>query len=159
MKRNILLVHLVAALGIGSALASTVPAPRISDVRTTAYTFGYADNGNNPTSNAIGRPLRTGRVKSAAADWSRWPLGTHFRIAETGQEYIVDDIGSAMVGTGTIDLFKPTSGEMNRWGVRNVTIEIIEWGSPEKSLEILKPRQKFRHVREMVNDLVEQNAA
>lgn len=61
-----------------------------------------------------------------------------------------------MVGTGTIDLFKPSSREMSRWGVRKVTIELIEWGSPEKSLKTLLPRKKWRHVREMVEDLLAQ---
>jgi 3D (Asp-Asp-Asp) domain-containing protein len=133
--------------------------PVISEVRTTAYTYGAAENGAHPRSNAIGKPLKSGKVRSAAADWSRWPLGTRFRVVETGQEYVVDDIGSAMVGTGTIDLFKPTGREMSRWGVRKVTIELIEWGSPEKSLEVLLPRKKFRHVREMVEDLLAQRAA
>ncbi len=130
----------------------------IERVRTTAYTYGASENGAYPTSNAVGQPLKTGKVKSAAADWSRWPLGTRFRIVETGQEYVVDDIGSAMVGTGTIDLFKPTSREMDRWGVRHVTIEIREWGSPEKSLQVLMERRKARHVREMVDDLLAQQA-
>ncbi len=116
---------------------------RISNVRTTAYTYGVAENGAYPTSNAVGGRLKTGNVKSAAADWSRWPLGTRFRIVETSQEYVVDDYGSAMVGTGTIDLFKASSREMDRWGVRHVTIEIIEWGSPEKSLEILSSRKNI----------------
>lgn len=132
--------------------------PRIENVRTTAYTFGASENGDHPVSNAVGQPLKTGKVKSAAADWSRWPLGTKFRVVETGQEYVVDDIGSAMVGTGTIDLFKPSTREMNRWGVRHVTIEIREWGSPEKSLQVLMERRKFRHVREMVDDLLVQQA-
>jgi len=77
---------------------------------------------------------------------------------ETGHEYIVDDTGSAMVGTNTIDLFKPNSGAMNRWGVRHVTIEILEWGSPDRSLQILMQRRKFRHIREMVSDLLVQRA-
>jgi hypothetical protein len=34
--------------------------------------------------------------------------------------------------------------------VRRVTIEILEWGSPERSLSILKERGRMRHVREMV---------
>ena len=127
---------------------------RIEKVRTTAYTYGVAENGDYPTSNAIGSRLKAGKVRSAAADWSRWPLGTRFRVVESGQEYVVDDIGSAMVGTSTIDLFKPSSREMNRWGVRHVTIEILEWGSPDKSLKILLPRRSFRHVREMVETLL-----
>jgi 3D (Asp-Asp-Asp) domain-containing protein len=131
---------------------------RIGKVRTTAYTYGAAENGARPTSNAIGKRLKAGKVSSAAADWSRWPLGTRFRVVETGHEYIVDDTGSAMVGTNTIDLFKPNSRAMSRWGVRHVTIEILEWGSPEESLEILMERRKHRHVREMVSDLLVQKA-
>lgn len=130
---------------------------RIESVRTTAYTYGADENGDYPTSNALGQPLKAGRVRSAAADWSLYPVGTRFRIVETGQDYIVDDYGSAMVGTGTIDLFKPSSGEMNRWGVRRVTIEILEWGSPERSLEILSERKGLRHIREMVSRLELQN--
>lgn len=101
----------------------------------------------------MGKPLKTGKLQSAAADWSQWPVGTHFRVVETGQEYIVDDTGSALVGTNTIDLFKSSTQAMNRWGVRHVTIEIIEWGSPEKSLEILKDRTRVKHNREMVRNL------
>jgi transposase len=47
----------------------------------------------------------------------------------------------------------PTYGQVDRWGKRDVTIEIIEWGSLEKSLEILKPRAKASHVRQMVKAL------
>jgi 3D (Asp-Asp-Asp) domain-containing protein len=131
---------------------------RITKVRTTAYTYGAAENGSHPTSNAVGKCLKAGKVSSAAADWSRWPLGTRFRVVETGQEHIVDDIGSAMVGTNTIDLFKPTSGAMSHWGVRHVTIEILEWGSVDESLHVLKDRRKSPHVREMVSKLTVQNA-
>ena len=132
---------------------------RITKVRTTAYTYGAAENGAYPNSNAVGKRLKSGKVSSAAADWSRWPLGTRFRVVETGREYIVDDIGSAMVGTNTIDLFKPNNRAMNRWGVRHVTIEILEWGSPEESLEVLMERRKSRHVREMVSDLLVQRSS
>jgi hypothetical protein len=97
-----------------------------------------------------------GKVSSAAADWSRWPLGTRFRVLETGREHAIDDTGSAMVGTNTIDLFKPNHRAMNQWGVRHVTIEILEWGSPEESLEVLMKRRKFPHIREMVSDLLVQ---
>lgn len=130
---------------------------RIEQVRTTAYTYGSAENGDCPVSNALGRPLKSGRVCSAAADWSRWPVGTHFRVVETGQEYVVDDYGSAMIGTSTIDLFKSSNSEMNRWGVRKVTIEILEWGSIDRSLEILKERRSAQ-VREMVENLLAQRA-
>lgn len=143
---------------VWASKGSGVRGPRIEKVRTTAYTYGVEENGSYPNSNAIGTKLKTGRVHSAAADWSRWPLGTRFRVVETGQEFVVDDIGSAMVGTSTIDLFKASAREMNRWGVRHVTIEILEWGSPEKSLKTLLPRRHSRHVREMVASLLAQKA-
>ena len=83
---------------------------------------------------------------------------TRFRVVETGQEYIIDDIGGAIVGTNTIDLFKPNIRAMRLWGVRDVTIEILEWGSPEESLEILMERRKSRPARQMVARLLVQNA-
>jgi hypothetical protein len=87
---------------------------------------------------------------SAASDWSHFPLGTRFRIADTKEEYVIDDYGSAMIGTDTIDLYKPSRLEMNRWGVRHVDIDILEWGSEEQSLKVLAPRCKHRCVRQMV---------
>jgi 3D (Asp-Asp-Asp) domain-containing protein len=148
----------VAASAFAARDIDTQVGQRIKKVRTTAYTYGAEENGVHANSNAIGAPLKSGRVSSAAADWSRWPLGTRFRVVETGREYIVDDIGRAMVGTNTIDLFKPNSRAMNRWGVRHVTIEILEWGSPDESLEVLQDRRKFPHVREIVSDLLAQKA-
>jgi len=148
---------LVVMLGVvwTAEAAKTGPqlGQRIEAVRTTAYTYGAECNGDYPASNALGQPLKAGKVRSAAADWSLYPVGTRFRVVETGQDYVVDDYGSAMVGNGTIDLFKPSSREMSRWGVRKVTIEILEWGSPEKSLKILSERKKLRHIREMVSRL------
>lgn len=55
-----------------------------------------------------------------------------------------------MIGTDTIDLYKPSRLEMNRWGVRHVDIDILEWGSEEQSLKVLAPRCKHRCVRQMV---------
>jgi len=113
-------------------------------VRTTAYTG---------TKNAIGGRLSHGSVTSAASDWSRFPLGTRFRIRETGRIYEIDDYGSALVGTHTIDLAKTGKSGVNAWGVRWVNIDIIKWGSPRRSLEVLTPRVKYRHIRPMVTDL------
>ncbi len=113
-------------------------------VRTTAYTG---------TKNAIGGRLSHGSVTSAASDWSRFPLGTRFRIRETGRVYEIDDYGSALVGTHTIDLAKTGKQGVNAWGVRWVNIDIIKWGSPRRSLEVLTPRVNYRHIRPMVTDL------
>ena len=87
---------------------------------------------------------------SAASDWSRWPLGTKFRIVDTDEVFQIDDYGSALIGTETIDLYKTNRLAMRQWGVRRVDIDVIEWGSPEKSLEVLAPRSKNRGVRRMI---------
>src|SRR5439155_12177898 len=103
--------------------------------------------------NAIGNYLSGRHVLSAASDWSRFPLGTRFRIVGTTEEYIIDDYGPALVGTNTIDLYKPSRLEMKRWGVRHVDIDVLEWGSEEQSLKVLAPRCKHRCVRQMVTAL------
>jgi 3D (Asp-Asp-Asp) domain-containing protein len=117
------------------------PHPKTFRVRTTAY-IGKR--------NAIGKPLSHGPVISAASDWSEFPLGTRFRVRQTGKTYIIDDYGSALVGTRTIDLCKPAASHMHAWGVKWVDIEILEWGSSRRSLEVLSPRIKVRYVRPMV---------
>jgi 3D (Asp-Asp-Asp) domain-containing protein len=119
-------------------------------VRTTAYTHSESDHLKYGRSTAIGTTLQSGTIKSAAADWSRWPAGTLFRILETGELYQVDDYGWALAGTNTIDLYKPSRAAMNRWGVRRVTIENLRWGDPERSLTILRPRAKHAHVKRMI---------
>ncbi len=119
---------------------------RISKVRTTAYT--HTEQGGSR--NAIGTKLSGKNVKSAAADWSRWPLGTKFRIVDTDEVFQIDDYGSALIGTGTIDLYKTNRLAMNKWGVRKVDIDVIEWGSAEKSLQVLAPRRGNRRVRQMI---------
>jgi len=42
---------------------------------------------------------------------------------------------------------------MKRWGVRNVDIDILQWGSEEKSLKVLGPRAKHQTVRRMIAGL------
>lgn len=126
------------------ARAISTTASRFMYVRTTAY--HHTEPGGRVT--AIGGYLKP--VHSAAADWSWLPAGTRFRIVGTGEEYTVEDYGSALVGRYTIDLYKSTRAEMNRWGVRYVQIEILQLGSYPVSLAVLIPRQKFAHVREMV---------
>ncbi|MBU3665362.1 MAG: hypothetical protein FGM15_05725 [Chthoniobacterales bacterium] len=128
------------------------PAP-VQNVRTTAYTHTESDHRKHGRSTASGTTLQRGSINSAAADWSRWPLGTKFRLVETGEVYEVDDYGWMLAGTNTIDLYQPTRAQMNRWGVRRVTIEILEWGDPQRSYAVLKPREKHAHVRRMVRQL------
>jgi 3D (Asp-Asp-Asp) domain-containing protein len=125
----------------------------VQQVRTTAYTHTEADHLRHGRRSAAGTPLQSGRITSAAADWSRWPVGTLFRVRETGRLYLVDDYGRALVGTNTIDLYKTSRGDMNRWGVRRVTIENIRWGDVDRSLAILRPRKKYKHVRRMIDQI------
>jgi 3D (Asp-Asp-Asp) domain-containing protein len=121
-------------------------ARHVPNVRTTAYTHSEGSGAHN----AVGTHLSGRHVMSAASDWSRYPLGTRFRIASTNEEYVIDDYGWALVGTDTIDLYKPSRLEMRRWGVRHVDIDILQWGSEEQSLKVLAPRCKHRQIRQMV---------
>ena len=116
------------------------------EVRTTAYTRSH----HGTVKNAKDSELKAGDLNSAAADWSRFPLGTKFNICGTRQTYVVDDYGPALVGTDNIDLYMASPREMHRWGVRKVTIDIIEPGSYDRSLALLKPRKHVPYVRRMV---------
>ncbi len=122
-------------------------------VRTTAYT--HTEKGGRR--NALGAYLSGRHVQSAASDWSRFPLGTRFRIVDTKEEFIIDDYGTALVGTNTINLYKTSRLEMKRWGVRNVDIDIMQWGSDEQSLKVLAPRAKHPQVRAMIASLRKKN--
>jgi 3D (Asp-Asp-Asp) domain-containing protein len=129
--------------------ATITGARRIANVRTTAYT--HTEGGGHR--NAIGTRLAGADVMSAAADWSRFPLGTRFQIVGTSERYVIDDYGGALVGTNTIDLYKATRSAMRAWGVRRVDIDITSWGSKEQSLKVLQPRRKNRLIRQMIAGL------
>lgn len=125
----------------------------VQAVRTTAYTHTESDHRKYARRNALGTQLCCGAINSAAADWSRWPAGTVFRIRETGEIFKVDDYGWALAGTNTIDLYKPSRHAMNSWGVRRVNIEIMQWGDAWKSYAVLKPRSKHAHVKRMLKQI------
>jgi 3D (Asp-Asp-Asp) domain-containing protein len=93
------------------------------------------------------------QIGSAAADWSRWPAGTVFRLLSTGQNYRVEDYGWALAGRNTIDLYMPNQREMNSWGARQESIEILKWGDPQESLQFLRRHQDYRHIKRMVLEL------
>ena len=151
-RLNLTLAGLVACFVVGCA---TQPNPtigsaqRMQNVRTTAYTHSEGSGCHN----ALDSRLSGQHVMSAASDWSHFPLGTRFRIAETNEQYIIDDYGGALIGTDTIDLYKPSRLEMKRWGVRHVDIDILQWGSEEESLKVLAVRTKHRCARQMVASL------
>lgn len=92
-------------------------------------------------------------IGSAAADWSRWPAGTTFRILSTGQLYRVDDYGWALSGRNTLDLYMATPRDMNTWGARTEPIQVLKWGDPQESYRLLQPHQSSRHIRRMMLEL------
>src|SRR6266478_9434605 len=141
-----------ACLVVGCATQSkpsVSSARHVPNVRTTAYTHSEGSGSHN----AVGTYLSGRHVMSAASDWSRYPLGTRFRITATNEEYIIDDYGWALVGTDTIDLYKSSRLDMKQWGVRHVDLDILQWGSEEESLKVLAPRCKNHCVRQMVASL------
>jgi 3D (Asp-Asp-Asp) domain-containing protein len=99
---------------------------------------------------AVSKPPQIG---SAAADWARWPAGTVFRLLSTGQNYRVEDYGWALSGRNTIDLYMANQREMNSWGAREETIQVLKWGDPQESLQFLRRHQDYRHIKRMVLEL------
>ena len=148
---NLAFAGVLACFVVGCATQSkptvTTSGKRIPKVRTTAYT---QHEGGSGAHNAVGTYLSGRQVLSAASDWSRYPLGTRFRLVDTKEEYVIDDYGNALVGTDTIDLYKTSRSEVRNWGVRYVDIDILQWGSEEESLKVLAPRCKVRCVKKMV---------
>ena len=123
---------------------------RVRHVRTTAYTCTESDHLEYGSMNAAGTPLRySSSVVSAAADWSVYPIGTTFRIKGMKPLFVVDDYGSALVGTNTIDIYTPSKSHMRAWGRRNVEISIVRWGSYARSAELLSGRTGHSHCRQM----------
>ena len=47
----------------------------------------------------------------------------------------------------------PNQREMNQWGVRQETIQILQWGDPQESLNFLRRHQDYKHIRRMVLEL------
>jgi 3D (Asp-Asp-Asp) domain-containing protein len=122
-------------------------------VKTTAYSHVESDSLKYGKANASGGQLKYGTVRSAAADWSVFPLGTVFKIEGQPHIYQVDDYGSALVGTKTIDLYKPSRDGIKDWGARNVKIKVLKWGSYSQSLSVLKNRTGYSHVRSMISGI------
>jgi 3D (Asp-Asp-Asp) domain-containing protein len=153
MKILTLLAVTVGALILPACESSKSARAGKLEFTATAYSSGSQCNGPWAHRNALGGELKSGPVTSAAADWSRLPVGTKFRVQETGRIYQVDDYGSAMVGKNKVDLYKTNYRDVYHWGVRNVTLEILEWGCPVESLAILRPRSHYQHVKAMVEQL------
>ena len=99
---------------------------------------------------AVSQPPKIG---SAAADWSRWPMGTTFRLLSTGQMYRVEDYGWALSGRNTIDLYMANQRDMNSWGARQEPIQVLQWGDPQQSLQVLRSHSDYKHIKRMVLEL------
>ena len=134
-----------------------VPTENVNDgwlkVRTTAYTHSERDHKPYGRKTARGNTLKYGKLRSAAADWSKFPVGTRFEIKGDPNIYEVDDYGSALVGKNTIDLYKPSLSSMNKWGCRHVPIRILKWGCFDRSYQIMRVRTHNKYVRRMVNSI------
>lgn len=129
-------------------------------VRTTAYTCTEADHLRFGSRSAAGTPLRAdSSFSSAAADWSLYPVGTVFKIKGISRLFVVDDYGSALVGTGTIDLYMPDHAAMDAWGCRKVEITVVKWGSHARGAALLYPRIHHAHCRRMYAAIVSRMSA
>ena len=150
-RLNLAFAGALACFVVGCATQTAKPTltsgKRLPKVRTTAYT---QHEGGSGAHNAVGTYLSGRHVLGAASDWSRYPLGTRFRLVDSSEEYVIDDYGNALVGTDTIDLYKGSRSEVRDWGVRYVDIDILQWGSEEESLKVLTPRCKHSCVKKMV---------
>jgi len=140
----------------GTALRGKASLHKIVRVKATAYCHTERAHRRYGKSNAVDGRLAAAQFNSAAADWSRFPVGTKFRIVGSDRLYVIDDYGSALVGTNNIDLYMRSRREMVNWGCRRVTIELLEVGSYQQSLKILKPRTRIAYVWRMVQNLESQ---
>jgi 3D (Asp-Asp-Asp) domain-containing protein len=118
-------------------------------VRTTSYSHMEGEIGAPGRMNAAGTILKYGQVRSAAADWSKYPVGTTFKIKGLPYTYVVDDYGSSLVGTNTIDIFHPSLSSMRRWATRPAEITVVHWGSWERTANLLKGRCRHSHCAQM----------
>ena len=137
----------------GMPVYSTTERTRL--VRTTAYHCRESDHVQYGSLNAAGTQLQfTNRVRSAAADWSVYPVGTVFKVKGQPYLYVVDDYGSALTGTQTVDLYMPNETYMKAWGSRTVELTVMRWGSFEQSADMLSKRTSYQHCRQMYMAIV-----
>jgi len=141
----------ISSVAAPKGLSSIDKSGVIRNVKTTAYTESESDHIVYGAKSAVGNELKFGAVRSAAADWSVYPVGTEFKIEGEPYVYEVDDYGSALTGTETIDLYRPSKASMDHWGARHVNIQVLKWGSYARSLSIMKPRDgKKPHIHQMI---------
>ena len=67
----------------------------------------------------------TPKFGTIAVDPSVIPYGTKVYIPRFGQTFIAEDCGGGIKGN-RIDIFMNSESECNSWGVRSITIEILD---------------------------------
>jgi len=132
------------------SMQETKKVKRVTTTTTTRVTKTTLTTRGAKRAVAVSKPPRVG---SAAADWSRWPMGTTFRLLSTGQVYRVEDYGWALSGRNTIDLYMSNQRDMNTWGARQEPIQILRWGDPQQSLQFLQSHTDYKHIKRMVLEL------
>ena len=120
------LIFIGETIAVKASAAKTNSSPKESDeqeytMRATAYT-AYCTGCSGITAN--GTDLRTyPNQKVIAVDPRVIPLGTKVWVEGYG-EAIAADTGGAIKGN-KIDVFIPTDGQARNWGVRTVTVKIL----------------------------------
>ncbi len=155
---SLILAALASAVSPAGADPSEANPLLLRGVRTTAYTHTEKDHLPYGKRSALGTELRFDPDHhSVAADWSRFPLGTKFRIRGHDRLFVVEDYGSALVGTHTIDLYFPTEEGMDEWGLRFVDLEIVKMGSFHESRKILAVRARHPYCLAMLASMTADN--
>ncbi|MEM1294025.1 MAG: hypothetical protein AAGH89_01595 [Verrucomicrobiota bacterium] len=125
------------------------------EVETTGYSHTQESQKKWGLVTASGAPLQSTKAhNSAAADWSRFPVGTVFRLSNYPERFVVEDYGPALVGKDVIDIYRSDRESANNWGRQMLTIEILEWGSFERSREILATRLQVPYCKTMHDAIV-----
>lgn len=148
MKNKLLLV--ATSLALSSCATQKESVITTSKVKTTAYTHNEADHLRYGKKTAIGTTLKEGVV---ATDWSVYPVDSILLI--DGVEYTVEDYGSALVGKDVpvVDVYVPSFSRMYAYGAQHHEVQVVKWGDWERSRTILQDRQKYKHCRQMLNNM------
>lgn len=134
---SFLIVLLSGCVGGSGSYEDPLPRTQYQKVNVATYS-GAASEPGQPLATARGTRYQKGSISSAAADWSRWPAGTLFRVLATGELYEIDDFTDDVVGKNQILLYKPALARPAVDSTHFVTIEVLRWGSPKSSAAILE---------------------
>lgn len=151
------LLSVLALLVAGCATPPPAEPPPRRDIyqKVTVSSYaGAASDPSKPAMTAVGTRYQSGAISSAAADWSRFPVGTIFRVLATGELFEVDDFTEDVVGRNFLLLYKPSSARVGESPEHQVTIEIVTWGSPKESASRLRELRSST-ARKILEELVD----